>query len=138
MAEARRRPDPEQALAVLDQYQRQLDAVARQIQFLQALLTEATRAKASLAGLKAEPTGELLVPLGANTFIHAKAAQKGKALMGIGAGINVERSWDDAEAQLSKREDEIQTEIQRLNEAGLRLQQEAAALEEEMQAGVQS
>lgn len=130
------RADVEQALAVLDTYHRQIDAVSRQLQFLQALHGETRRARETLEGLQAEPSAEILMPLGASTFIHGQATQKGTAISGIGAGLSVEKSWEETQKLLAAREQEIAAEVQRLSEAGVRLQQEAAALEEEIQAGM--
>lgn len=135
MAEARR-ADVEQALAVLDTYQRQLEVVSRQIQFLQALHAETRRAREALEGLRKEPSAEVLLPLGANTFIFAQATRKDKALAGIGAGLTIEKSWPEAEKRLTEREGEIQNELERLTQGALRLQQEAAALEDEIQASM--
>lgn len=129
-------PDVEQALAVLDTYQRQIDALSRQLSFLQAIHQEVAQARAALEGLRAEPSQEILVPLGANTFIHAQVSQKDLALTGIGAGLSVEKSWPEAEQRLAARSEEVQREMQRITEGIVRLQQEAAALQDEVQADI--
>jgi prefoldin alpha subunit len=137
MAEDANAPlDVEQALAVLDSYNRQIEAVARQVNLLQAVLAETVRARQSLAGLRDEPSQEILVPLGANTFLRAQASEKEKVLTGIGAGVTVETSWNDAEKRLTEREGDLQRELQRLSDGLLRLQQEAAALQAELEADV--
>jgi prefoldin alpha subunit len=123
----------DQALAILETYQRQIEALSRQIQFLQSLHDDNERAREALEGLRKEPANEILVPLGANTFIHAQATRKDKALTGIGAGLSVEKTWAEAEKRLADRDAEIRGEMERLGQAGMRLQQEAAALEDEIQ-----
>jgi len=126
----------EQALAVLDSYHRQIEALSRQVQFLQAVHEETRRAREALEGLRQEKSNEVLVPVGANTFIHAQATRKDKALTGIGAGLSVEKPWADVEKRLTEREAEVRAELERLSQAGMRLQDEAAALEEEIQAAM--
>jgi prefoldin alpha subunit len=128
--------DLEQALQVLETYNRQIEAVSRQISFLQAILNETTRARQALEGLEKEPSRELLVPLGAGTYLQAQAAKATTVLTGIGGGLSVEKSWKDALARLASREGEIQSEVQRLSEGVFRLQQEAAALQDEIQEGM--
>ena len=108
------------------------EAVSQQLNMLQAVLDDTSRAREALEGLSKEPSRELLVPLGANVFIHAEAKKGGKVLSGIGASFSMEKSWEDAELQLAKRADEVQKEIQRLAEGAMRMQAEASRLEEEL------
>lgn len=125
--------DYEQALAVLDTYQRQIDALSRQLSFLQTVHDETVRARETLESLKQTPKEDLLIPLGSNTFIHAKATQSDVAISGIGAGYAVENTWEEAIARLGKRREEVEGEMRRLSEGIVRLQQEASALQEELQ-----
>lgn len=127
------RAEVDQALAVLDTYHRQIEVLTRQLNFLQAVLNEAARARESLEGLETETNKELLVPLGSNTFLYATLANRERVLSGIGAGITLEKTWEEAKAGLAKREDEVQQEMQRLSESTVRLQQEAAKLQEDVQ-----
>lgn len=125
-------PGPD-ALAVLDTYQRQISALSRQLDFLNAVFEETVRARASLEGLAEEKEKEVLVPLGANTFIRGSATDRKVAITGIGAGYSVEKPWDQAVQQLKQREADVQSEIQRVAQAVVQLQQEAAQLQEDLE-----
>ncbi len=128
--------DIEQALAVLDTYNRQIEAVSRQLNFLQAILTETVDARQALEGLEKEKSKDVLVPLGANTFLFGTVAKTDRVISGIGSGYSVEKTWDEARERLKKREEDLRAEMQRLSEAAVRLQQEAGALQEEIQEGM--
>lgn len=128
--------DVQQALAVLDSYQRQIEAVSRQLQVLQSVLVETRRAREALEGLKGEPT-DLLVPLGANTFVHAKAVSKARVVTGVGAGVAVERPLEEAVKRLAEREGEVDSELERLTKAAMQLQDEADELEAQLRAATE-
>lgn len=128
------RVDLEQALALLDTYHRQIEALTRQLNFLQAVLGETVQAREALEGLRKEDQADVLVPVGGNTFLEARVTQKQRVLSGIGAGLSIQKPWSEAESGLAKREGQIREELQHVSEAVVRLQQEAATLEEELQA----
>lgn len=127
------RPDLQQALSVLDTYQRQIEVLTRQFNFLQVVLNETVQARDALTGLRKEPSKEILVPLGANTYLYAQAAKKDRVIVGIGASLSTEKSVEDAEGQLSARETDVRGEMQKLSQAIVQLQQEAARLQEEIE-----
>ena len=126
------------AFAVLDTYQRQIQTLVRQLDFLGAVLEEVTRAKNSLEGLKGESSADVLIPLGANTFIRGSATDKKVAISGIGAGYCVEKPWPEAIARLTQREADIRGELERVSQATVELQQEAARLQEQLEEAQES
>lgn len=127
----------DRAFQVLETYNRQIELLMRQLNFIQAVADETRRARASLEGLGKAASGELLVPLGANTFIHAKLTDTDQVLAGIGASLSVHQKVDEAKARLGSREDDLRKEMQGLSEEVVRLQQEAGALQEEIQAAME-
>lgn len=129
---AQPRSDVQQSLVLLDTYQRQLEAISQQLNLLQSVLEDAHRAHDAIEGLEKEASRELLVPLGSNTFIYADAKKGDRVLTGIGAGYSMEKTRADAARQVAKRAEEIQKEMQRLTEAAVQMQSEAARLEEEL------
>ena len=64
MAETSR--EAQEAALTLELYQRQLDAVSRQIDFLQGVYDEIVRAQRTLEGLGEAAGQEVLVPMGAS------------------------------------------------------------------------
>ena len=97
-----------QALYALDVYKAQLEGFAQQAQILQISLEEAVRARETLkAFLNAKEGDELLIPVGAQSFVHAKATGANKAIVGIGNRMSVEKDLDGAVAFLDQSAKEI-------------------------------
>ena len=96
-----------QAARVLDSYNRQLESLTRQVKLLQATRDETARSFRALDALsKAEKGDEIMVPVGASTYITVQVTGK-DAVVGIGNGIAVEKSLDDAQSYLQAQGDEI-------------------------------
>jgi len=86
-----------QALAVLDVYKAQLDALAQQAQILQMSLEEAVRARETMrALLNAKKGDELLIPIGASSFVSVNATGEKKAIVGVGSRMSAEKDLDGA------------------------------------------
>ena len=102
-----------QALYALDVYKAQLEGFAQQAQILQISLEEAVRARETMkAFLNAKDGDELLIPVGAQSFVPAKAMGGNKAIVGIGNRMSVEKDLDGAVAFLDQSVKEI-TEVLR-------------------------
>lgn len=86
-----------QAMAALDAYKMQLDAMSQQSQLLRISLEEAMRARDTLRAFDTAKEGdEILVPTGASSFITAKVTSKRKAIVGIGNRLSVEKDLGEA------------------------------------------
>ena len=86
-----------QALAVLDTYNAQLEALNRQVRLLQVSLDDTVRARESFKALADAKEGdEILIPVGASSFIPAKVTGKKKAIVGIGNRLATEKDLDEA------------------------------------------
>ncbi|MGD0250070.1 MAG: prefoldin subunit alpha [Thermoplasmata archaeon] len=78
-------------LARLDAYRSQLNALVQQHQYLAASRQDHLRARESLEGVdRAPPSAELLLPLGAETFVRGSIDRTSPVLLGVGSGIVVE------------------------------------------------
>lgn len=122
----------EDALAVLQVYQRQLEGVTNQLELLEAVLDETARARETLEGLREEGEDVVLIPVGAQTYLRGKVTDLKVALAGIGAGYSVEKPWDESTSRLSKREEEVRGEIARLSQAAGELQSQATRLQADL------
>jgi len=86
-----------QALDVLETYNAQLEALNRQVRLLQVSLDDTTRARESFRALADAKEGDdILVPVGASSFIPAKVTGKKKAIVGIGNRLAAEKDLDEA------------------------------------------
>lgn len=96
------------AARTLDAYNQQLESITRQIRVLQASRDEAVRAERSIEALAAaKPGDEILIPVGASSFVSVKVTEKRSAVVGIGNGVSVEKDFSEAQDFLKKTADEI-------------------------------
>ncbi|MDR1690238.1 MAG: prefoldin subunit alpha [Candidatus Methanoplasma sp.] len=97
-----------QAMAVLDTYNAQLEALNRQVRLLQVSLEDATRARESFKALAdAEEGDEILIPVGASSFVPAKVTGKKKAIVGIGNRFSAEKDMDEAVTYMDKMVNDV-------------------------------
>lgn len=107
-----------QALNVLDTYKLQLDALTNQAQILQMSLEESVRAMDTLKALENAKEGdEILIPVGASSFVPAKVSGQKKAIMGVGNRISVEKDLPDAVEYMRSTVEEISEALKKATEA---------------------
>jgi prefoldin alpha subunit len=107
-----------QAMSVLEVYNSQLEAFGQQSQIFRMSLEEALRARETMkALLNAKEGDEILVPVGASSFIPAKASGDGRAIVGIGSRVSVEKSLDDAVAFLEGTVKDISEALKKVSES---------------------
>jgi prefoldin alpha subunit len=80
------------------------EAVQSRIDMMNAVMTDLTYANMALEGLEKEKeNSELLVPIGGNSFIKAKLESPDKLIVGMGAGISVEKTLQEAKEIIKRR-----------------------------------
>jgi len=84
-------------MAVLETYGAQLEALNRQARLIQVSLEDTTRARESFKALvDAKEGDDILIPVGASSYIHAKATAKRTVIVGIGNRMSAEKELDEA------------------------------------------
>jgi prefoldin alpha subunit len=84
------------------------DTLQQRISMVNAAVTDLTYASMTLDGIENEKeNAELLVPIGGNSYVKAKIVDTNKIIVGIGAGVSVEKNLVDAKATLKERLDEL-------------------------------
>lgn len=123
------------AVAVLDTYRGQLEALGKQSELVRESLEEYRRARETVVRYQeAGSAKEVLIPIGANSFLRATSADPGHVLVGIGSDLVIEDASENAVRRLEMR-------IQSLEEAGkavggkieevqARIESQGAAVEE--------
>jgi len=95
--------------------QMQLDNMGKQEELIQITLEEYIRAKAALEELKGKKKGDkILVPIGANCWVHAELGETQKAIASIGSNVAVGQKLDAIIERLEQQLDDIrkaQTEL---------------------------
>ena len=111
-----------QALAVMETYKERVEALSRQVQVLRVSLDEVNLAAESLRAFKDAKEGdEILVPVGASTFIPVQVTGNRKVIVGIGSNISVEKdvaeSVDYMNANGTEINEALKKSVDALNEA---------------------
>jgi prefoldin alpha subunit len=119
------------------------EALQSRINMVNAVIADLTYANMTLEGLeKQRENAELLVPIGGNSYIRARLETPDKVTVGIGSGVSVEKTLQEAKEIIKKRLEDIEksrTSLQqqfvqvaeRINEDRERLEELAAELRKE-------
>jgi prefoldin alpha subunit len=117
----------QEELARLDAYRSQLNAMLQQLQYLSASRAEHLRAREALDGLeRLHADGEILVPLGGDTFVRGTPMKDSPVLVGVGSGVVVEMDRAQVTEVLTER-------MTKIEQAAGDLEGQARALDERIQ-----
>ena len=112
------------------QYQYQAEAIGQQMNMLKLTLKDLETALATITALKDETAGkETLVPIGFGSFVNATLTSTDKVVIGIGAGVSVEKKTEDAKVFLEKRKEELTKYFEQMNNAFAKLAEEMQSIE---------
>ena len=78
-----------------------------------AAMTDLTYANMTLESIEQEKeNAELLVPIGGSAYIKVKLACFDKVVVGVGAGVSIEKTLPEAKAIVNERLEELEKTIQ--------------------------
>jgi prefoldin alpha subunit len=85
------------------------EALQQRISMVNAAITDLTYANLTLDGIEKEKENiEMLVPIGGSSYVKAKLADTNKIILGIGAGVSVEKTLPEAKVSLKERLDDLE------------------------------
>ncbi len=85
------------------------EALQQRIQMVNAAITDLTYANMTLDGIEKEKeNAELLVPIGGSAYVKAKLVDTNKVIVGLGAGVSMEKTLLEAKTTLKERLDELE------------------------------
>jgi prefoldin alpha subunit len=85
------------------------ETLQQRISMVSAAITDLTYANMTLDGIEKEKeNSELLVPIGGSSYVKVKLADSSKVVVGIGAGVSVEKTLQEAKTVLKERLDELE------------------------------
>ncbi|MGA3288629.1 MAG: prefoldin subunit alpha [Candidatus Bathyarchaeia archaeon] len=85
------------------------DALQQRISMVNAAMTDLTYANMTLDGIEKEKeNAELLVPIGGSAYVKAKLADTNKVIVGLGAGVSIEKTLLEAKTTLKERLNELE------------------------------
>jgi len=84
------------------------EAIQSRINMVNAVITDLVYASMALEGLEKEKeNSELLVPIGSNSYIKAKLENPDKVIIGMGAGVSVEKTFQEAKEIVKNRQENL-------------------------------
>jgi prefoldin alpha subunit len=90
-------------------YEQTAETIQSRLNMLNAVITDLTYATMTLGGLEKEKeNAELLVPIGGNSYAKAKLANPDRLIVGIGAGVSVEKTLPETKETIKKRLEELE------------------------------
>ncbi|MCD6445347.1 prefoldin subunit alpha [Candidatus Bathyarchaeota archaeon] len=103
----------EEELRKLSVEMRVLEQSAENLQsrlnMVNAVIADLTYASKTLEGLEKEKgKAELLVPIGGSSYIKAKLESSDKVIVGMGAGVSVEKTFGEAKEIIKKRLEDLE------------------------------
>ncbi len=124
----------QQDYLMLENAKGQLEGLMRQQQLIQLAVDEHVRARETLKELaKGAPGDEVLMPLGANSYVPARISENRDAIIGIGAGISIQRNREEAEKFLDLKIDELSRAFKQVTERAQQLEGAIQELSDRMQ-----
>jgi len=121
-------------LTLIEYYKQQLESIDIQLQYLQSTLADYQRAKITVEQLNTvNDNSELLIPVGAGTFVNGSLKNTSNVLIGVGAGIVIEKTVDEAVIKLEERIKRIQENLEKMVSLGQKIQSDAEELSHKTQ-----
>ncbi|PIU58553.1 prefoldin subunit alpha [Candidatus Bathyarchaeota archaeon CG07_land_8_20_14_0_80_47_9] len=85
------------------------EAIQSRVNMVNTVITDLTYAAMTLDGLEKEKeNSELLVPIGGSSYVRAKLANPDKVIVGMGAGVSVEKTFPEAKEIVKKRLEDLE------------------------------
>jgi prefoldin alpha subunit len=90
-------------------FEQTAEALQQRINMMNAAMTDLTYANMTLDGIENEKeNAEILVPIGGSSYVKVKLAAPDKVVVGMGAGVSVEKTLPEAKAMLKERLGELE------------------------------
>ena len=120
--------------AMLETAKQQLDALGKQQQLIQLAVEEHVRARETVKSLtKGAPGDEVLIPIGADSYIHAKVSDNRTVIVGVGSSTSIRRTPEEAEKILDEKLDELSRAFKAVSDRAAKLEEMAQELSEKVQ-----
>jgi prefoldin alpha subunit len=123
-----------EAAAMVETARAQLEALARQQEIIRLTIDEHSRARDTITMMSSGAAGEdVLVPIGADSFVHAKISDNKNAVIGIGANVSFQHAPEEAAKLMDARIDELNRAFHKISDRMEQTEQSAAQLSEKVQ-----
>ncbi len=130
MANVNKEEDELRKLSIEMRYLEQTaETLQQRINLMNAAMTDLTYASMALNDLEKEKeNAELLIPIGGNSYVKVKLANTDKIVVGMGAGVSIEKTLPEAKEIVKER-------LSDLEKTMVSAQQQFAQVAQRMNAG---
>ena len=112
----------------------QLEGLSKQQELIQLAIEEHVKARETVKSLAKSATGdELMIPVGADSYIYAKATDRKEVVIGVGSDVSIQRNAEDAEKILDTRVEELAQAFQKVAEMAAQTEGAIQELSEKVQ-----
>lgn len=127
--------DFQKSLVQLRVYEGSARTLQARLEIVSAAMNDFAVASATLEGVKAQKNdSDALIPVGAGSYVRAKLSDISKIVMGVGAGVAIEKPIDDSINEIKGRItdlDKARTTLQeQLNQALIKVEENRETLGE--------
>jgi prefoldin alpha subunit len=85
------------------------EAIQSRVNMVNTVITDLSYAAMTLEGLEKEKeNSELLVPIGGSSYVRAKLGNPDKVIVGMGAGVSIEKTYPEAKEIVKKRLEDLE------------------------------
>jgi prefoldin alpha subunit len=89
------------------------ETLQQRLSMLNAAITDLSYANMTLDGVEKEKeNSELIVPIGGSSYVKMRLASSDRVIVGLGAGVSVEKSVPEAKEMLKERLGELEKSAQ--------------------------
>ena len=120
---------------MLESAKAQLVGLAKQQELIQLAVEEHVRARETIKEIaKGAADDEVLVPLGADSYSPARISDNQDAIVGVGSGISIRRSPEEAEKILDTKIDDLSRAFKSITDKAAQTEAMIQELSEKVQA----
>ena len=127
-----------QDYAELEAAKGQLEGLAKQQQLIQLAVEEHVRARETVKEMATKQPGELLlVPIGADSYIRAAISDDRSAVVGVGSGVSINRTAEEAEKILDSKIDDLSRAFKSITDRAAQMEAMIQELSDKVQAQIE-
>ncbi|MDY6865785.1 MAG: prefoldin subunit alpha [Halobacteriota archaeon] len=124
----------QEMVLTLRQEQVKAEALTQQLTLIQSSVSEHDTAIEAIKHIKDLASGsELIVPIGAGTYVYATLSNIDKIIIELGSGVSAEKDPDGVVESLTKRRDELSETYKTMSEALVKTEENVQKLQNTVQ-----
>ncbi len=117
----------------LEQIRSQIEILQEQKGIVEDFIEEHNKAEETMKKYEEKEEGtKIMVPIGADSYVHSQITDNDHVLIGLGAGLSAERNIDEAIEIIERKKDKINENKRELEDQIEKMTENAQDLEQEL------